>query len=541
MKKIIFAAIMLNFVLFSRSAFAQSSLSDVSGHHNETAINYLLENNVVAGYDDETFRPDEPINRAEFTKIIIEAAFDADTINRCLRDEMQPGWTYTFFKDIDRYEWFAKYICVAKINHIVDGYPDGLFHPSDSINKAEAVKIITASQGYSIPDDGRPSLFSDVESSDWFAPYASVAKESNLLEDGDRSSFFPAKPVTRAAMSEMIYRSLNADNGVFAEPEEATTMDDTTMADSSEETDVTDVSESSETNEAVLNPVTTTDPSELETQLKSLILAFRAYDGNEANDSKFLTFLDTPEKNYAEFRVLSEKLSRDFKLEEDLADTASEEERQQVLDFDLITPYFTVRDALSLNENPAADEVTFYYDTTKSFVGIESKKNLDSTTDLYQFTCYPFVQIDGQWKLKLPTRFSGLSPYNFETTGVVTECAKEMDVFPVLTESDLTAVNWDSSASFSVRLILNGYLIENNNGGLYKIGYTKYLPLKAENNILEIKDIGLTSETFNYGAIYTADPNTVVDDPFAITASKGGLNLLDVEFKRNVLPKTFTF
>jgi hypothetical protein len=44
------------------------------------AINYAKENNIVNGYDDGTFRPDNKISREEFIKIIIKSNFPAEKI-----------------------------------------------------------------------------------------------------------------------------------------------------------------------------------------------------------------------------------------------------------------------------------------------------------------------------------------------------------------------------------------------------------------------------------------------------------------------------
>ncbi len=46
------------------------------------------------------------------------------------------------FPDIHGTDWFAVYICSAKDLHIINGYPDGLFHPERSVNYAEALKIL---------------------------------------------------------------------------------------------------------------------------------------------------------------------------------------------------------------------------------------------------------------------------------------------------------------------------------------------------------------------------------------------------------------
>ncbi|MBD3360686.1 hypothetical protein GF366_02690, partial [Candidatus Peregrinibacteria bacterium] len=99
-------------------------------HKNQEAVNYLKEIDIIAGYPDGTFKPDGEINRAELTKMIVASKTDPD------------GQIYkNCFPDVKE-EWFAPFICYAKENNWVEGYPDGTFKPEQNINRVEALKII---------------------------------------------------------------------------------------------------------------------------------------------------------------------------------------------------------------------------------------------------------------------------------------------------------------------------------------------------------------------------------------------------------------
>lgn len=58
----------------SGTAFAMPGLTDIVGHKYQTAIDYLYVNKVVSGYADGTFKPDNQINRAELLKILVGGA-----------------------------------------------------------------------------------------------------------------------------------------------------------------------------------------------------------------------------------------------------------------------------------------------------------------------------------------------------------------------------------------------------------------------------------------------------------------------------------
>ena len=147
------------------------------------ATRYAQEEGIVHGYRDGTFHPERKINRADFTKIIINAAFDANDI-----------YGKNCFPDVHE-EWFAKYICTAKREGIINGYRDGFFRPYNDISFAEAAKIIE--RGFDVPVEK-----GGVE---WFAPF---------VEDLSRQRAIPTsitsihQRITRGEMAEMIWRLL---------------------------------------------------------------------------------------------------------------------------------------------------------------------------------------------------------------------------------------------------------------------------------------------------------------------------------------------
>lgn len=157
-----------------------ASFSDIdSSHDNYDAIRYMQAENIVAGYSDGTFKPDQTINRAEFTKIIMGAiGKEAANGSGC-------------FTDVKN-EWFAPYVCGAKSLNIIGGYADGTFKPGKEINFAEAAKIIAKAFGLSSGTDPV-----------WYKPFVSALGEKSAIPTSIGSF---SKNVTRGEMAEMIYR-----------------------------------------------------------------------------------------------------------------------------------------------------------------------------------------------------------------------------------------------------------------------------------------------------------------------------------------------
>ena len=162
-------------------------------HTNSESINWMKENEVIEGYDDGTFKPENRINRAELLKIIIEG-FDFPTdVN-----------TSTGFPDIDESAWYGKYVRKAKSLDWIEGYPDGTFKPDQPVNKAETLKILGKVKDWqTYTADYQP--FDDTPLQDWYTPYVTYSKNKNFLEETG-NLFSPGAFTTRAKFSEMVYR-----------------------------------------------------------------------------------------------------------------------------------------------------------------------------------------------------------------------------------------------------------------------------------------------------------------------------------------------
>lgn len=167
---------------------------DVSWNHQYfDAVQYVQEEGIVVGYSNGTYGPENRINRAEFTKIIIEARYDDAVIDSCVSTKS--------FPDVPADEWYAKYVCVALNNHIIDGYPDGTFRPAYEINFAEAAKIIVGGFGYYT----QPS-------EPWYATY--TQKLTNMAAVPSSISG-PAWMLTRGEMAHVIYKLLTYVEGIY--------------------------------------------------------------------------------------------------------------------------------------------------------------------------------------------------------------------------------------------------------------------------------------------------------------------------------------
>lgn len=158
---------------------------DIKNHSYREAIEYVQDHGIVKGYSDGTYKPDSPINRAEFSKILIE------TILGNTPAKVSPSC----FPDIEEDMWFEPYVCEAKKRKILSGYPDGTFGGTNNINVAESAKILVNSFSISFKETNPTSY--------WYTPYIVALNDQHNLPT---SITLASQALTRGEMAEMIMR-----------------------------------------------------------------------------------------------------------------------------------------------------------------------------------------------------------------------------------------------------------------------------------------------------------------------------------------------
>jgi len=180
-------------LMFVTSTYAFYDVDVESRFHK--AIDYVQSAGIVSGYADGTFKSDSSINRAEMLKIVIEANYDQNEIDTCIANDISDDW----FTDVSLDAWYAPYVCVAKINDVVDGYDDETFQPGNDITFVEALKITSVAFDIDI-----------VTGSTWYEGYVNAASENNLIPLTIDSL---EKEISRGEMADMIARFVEDEVG----------------------------------------------------------------------------------------------------------------------------------------------------------------------------------------------------------------------------------------------------------------------------------------------------------------------------------------
>lgn len=179
---------------------SQGELTDISGHWGEDCIKRLVFQNIISGYTDGTFKPDNAVTRAEFVKLIVSA----------LDMEIKRGQS---FDDVNETDWCYQYISTASQNGIIYGYGSE-FHPNDFITRQDAAVILYRALNIENSSASVSLSYEDsAEISDYALEAVSELSKNGILS-GDGNKFNPKNNTTRAESAVMIERMLDYSEGL---------------------------------------------------------------------------------------------------------------------------------------------------------------------------------------------------------------------------------------------------------------------------------------------------------------------------------------
>lgn len=158
-------------------------------------VKTLAENGVVSGYEDGTFRPQNYITRAEFTKLIMPFG-----------DKIAESENVTF-SDVFENDWYFSCVTKAAAKRLVLG-AEGKFAPGDYIKREDAALIIyrILSLTDKTPRGYRP--FADrLEVSEYARDAVFTLAGAYILNGNEDNKFLPKDYITRAETAQLLYSS----------------------------------------------------------------------------------------------------------------------------------------------------------------------------------------------------------------------------------------------------------------------------------------------------------------------------------------------
>ncbi|MHC5718985.1 MAG: S-layer homology domain-containing protein, partial [Nostoc sp.] len=129
--------------IFGSVDFVAAAVNIPSGGFKDVPANYWAKNyiqalasqNIIAGFPDGSFKPNEPVTRAQFAAIVTKALTPP---------AKRPAIK---FKDVASNFWAYAAIQSAYQSQFVSGYPDGTFKPQQQIQRVQALVALANGLG----------------------------------------------------------------------------------------------------------------------------------------------------------------------------------------------------------------------------------------------------------------------------------------------------------------------------------------------------------------------------------------------------------
>lgn len=166
---------------------------DIAGHWAEKEIQALTAKGLIKGYPDETFKPEQPITRAEFVAMVV----------RALGLEMEGEKT---FSDTANH-WAKDVVSTAYEHGIITGYNAMTFGPDDPITREQMAVIMV--KAFRLQQKEKGKQFADQEQiSLWSKGAVEIAASHGIFGGYQDGTFKPQNRASRAEATAVMARAL---------------------------------------------------------------------------------------------------------------------------------------------------------------------------------------------------------------------------------------------------------------------------------------------------------------------------------------------
>lgn len=183
-------------------AFAQTTFTDVpSNYWANPFIAELARRQIIAGFPDNTFRPEQPVTRAQFAAIVSKAF---------QKTSERPA---SQFADVPANYWANTAIQEAYTRGFLAGYPGNRFEPAQNIPREQVLVSIANGLDYSVSGAAAGVLsqyYSDANNISSYAvnPVAAATQRQIVVNYPNIKFLNPGQTATRADVAAFIYQAL---------------------------------------------------------------------------------------------------------------------------------------------------------------------------------------------------------------------------------------------------------------------------------------------------------------------------------------------
>lgn len=153
-------------------------------------INWLRNEQIILGYEDNTFKPHNTIRREHVAVLLSKAIVLEESV--VAKDFTDVPASYLYYQEIKK----------AQLAGLISG-DNGYFNPKQNLTRAQMAKVLVLA--FDLKKKGDHS-FTDVSPTHWSNENISILY-SNGISIGDNGKFAPEEPVTRAHFAAFLARS----------------------------------------------------------------------------------------------------------------------------------------------------------------------------------------------------------------------------------------------------------------------------------------------------------------------------------------------
>jgi len=181
------------------SLLPPGTFTDVpQGYWAQSYIRALAAKNIISGFPDGTFRPNDPVTRVQFAAIVAKAFASPQ------------GSQTVDFKDVSRSFWGYQAIQAAANSGFMSGYPDGTFLPQQQIPRVQV--LVSLASGLAL-NPGDPSVLSIYQDAAQIPTYATdkvaaATNQSIVVNYPTTQLLNPNRNATRAEVAAFVYQAL---------------------------------------------------------------------------------------------------------------------------------------------------------------------------------------------------------------------------------------------------------------------------------------------------------------------------------------------
>ena len=193
LKRKIIPIMLMSMLTVSSSVYA---FSDVDNHWAKDSIEKLSQINIVKGYEDNTFRPDKNMTRAEVATII----------NRLIGAQKE---SLKYIPDLDRQSWYSSEIRKSVQTGVIMGDENGYVRPTSYVTREEVVTMLSRAFYVSGNTTLTENYVDKEEISKWSKDYFATFVNYKYIMGYEDETIRPKAYITRSEFVTLLGRMFN--------------------------------------------------------------------------------------------------------------------------------------------------------------------------------------------------------------------------------------------------------------------------------------------------------------------------------------------